>query len=282
MSLVSIEACSIFAEGLDHPEGIAFHKDGSLWAGGEAGQIYRMDLQGHVTKVADTGGFILGLAFSPGCEWLAICDLGKKCVWRLDPSTYQLSLFAEGAQGHRFNIPNYAVFDRQGNLYVSESGAFRQEIGKVLKFKPNGVGEVWHPGPLNFANGMALSPDEQSLFVVTSFLPGVERISILEDGSAGPIEVYCTLPKTVPDGIAFDNEGNLYVSCYTPNTIFKVTPSRNVVEFVHDWDAHTLTNPTNLAFGGADGRTMFAANLGRWHITSIPAGVKGLPLVGSL
>ena len=279
MSEIAIEACSIFAEGLDHPEGIAFHKDGSLWAGGEAGQIYRMDQQGRVAQVADTGGFVLGLAFSPGCEWLAICDLGKKCVWRLDPSTYRLTLFAEGAGGHRFNIPNYAVFDRIGNLYVSESGAFRQEIGKILKFNRNGEGVVWHPGPLNFANGMALSPDEKSLFVVSSFLPGVELIPILEDGSAGKIEVYCTLPRTVPDGIAFDKEGNLYVTCYTPNTIFKVTPSRNVTEFVHDWDAHTLANPTNIAFGGPDNSTLYSANLGRWHITSIPTKVRGLPLV---
>jgi hypothetical protein len=47
-----------------------------------------------VEEVANTGGFVLGLAFSPGAKWLAVCDLGKKCVWKLDLATRQLSMFA--------------------------------------------------------------------------------------------------------------------------------------------------------------------------------------------
>lgn len=267
---------TIFADGLDHPEGIAVHPDGTVWAGGEAGQIYRISADGKtVETVANTGGFILGIAFSPGSKWLAICDLGKKCIWKLDLQTYDLSLFAEGAGGHRFNIPNYAVFDENGNLYVSESGAFREVIGKILKFSPDGKGQIWHPGGFNFANGMALSPDGKYLYVVVSFLPGVERIEILPDGSAGERSLVCTLPETVPDGLAFDVEGNLYVSCYAPNRIYKVTPGGEVTVFMDDWEAHTLSNPTNIAFGGPNLDQLFAANIGRWHLTKIDAGVKG-------
>lgn len=268
-----------FASGLDHPEGIAVHPDGSVWAGGEAGQIYRISADGQaVEEVANTGGFILGLAFSPGAGWLAVCDSGKKCVWRLDLQTFQLELFADGAGGHRFNIPNYAVFDQAGNLYVSESGAFRQVCGKVLKFSPDGQGEIWHDGPFNFANGMAMGPDEAHLYVVTSFLPGVERVAIRPDGSAGERTLFCSLPETVPDGLAFDAAGNLYVSCYAPNKIFRVSPSQEVSVLVDDWEAHILSNPTNIAFGGAQLDQLFAANLGRWHITKIDAGIQGLAL----
>lgn len=267
---------TIFTDGLDHPEGIAVHSDGTIWAGGEAGQIYRISADGKtVETVANTGGFILGIAFSPGSKWLAICDLGKKCVWKLDLQTYDLSLFAEGAGGHRFNIPNYAVFDENGNLYVSESGAFREVIGKILKFSPDGKGQIWHPGGFNFANGMALNPDGKYLYVVVSFLPGVERVEILPDGSAGERSLVCTLPETVPDGLAFDVDGNLYVSCYAPNRIYKVTPGREVTVFMDDWEAHTLSNPTNIAFGGPNLDQLFTANIGRWHLTKIDAGVKG-------
>ena len=267
---------TIFTDGLDHPEGIAVHPDGTIWAGGEAGQIYRISADGKtVETVANTGGFILGIAFSPGSKWLAICDLGKKCIWKLDLQTYDLSLFAEGAGGHRFNIPNYAVFDENGNLYVSESGAFREVIGKILKFSPDGKGQIWHPGGFNFANGMALSPDGKYLYVVVSFLPGVERVEILPDGSAGERSLVCTLPETVPDGLAFDVDGNLYVSCYAPNRIYKVTPGVEVTVFMDDWEAHTLSNPTNMAFGGPNLDQLFTANIGRWHLTKIDAGVKG-------
>ena len=278
-----LSTSTIFAEGLDHPECVALHPDGTVWAGGEAGQIYRISADGKtVEEVANTGGFILGLAFSPGGKWLAICDLGKKCVWRLDLPSLELSLFADGAGGHRFNIPNYAVFDKMGNLYVSESGAFRQVTGKVLKFSPNGNGETWHDGGFNFANGMAMGPGEKHLYIVVSFLPGVERVEILPDGSAGERSLVCTLPESVPDGLAFDADGNLYVSCYAPNKIYKVTPGGEITVFVDDWEAHTLSNPTNIAFGGPNLDQLFAANLGRWHITKMDVGVRGLPLASHL
>ncbi|MCB9263980.1 MAG: hypothetical protein H6558_03030 [Lewinellaceae bacterium] len=74
-----------------------------------------------------------------------VCDLGKHCVWKLNLDNHKLEMFASGAEGHRFNIPNYPVFDWEGNLYVSESGAFREVKGKVLKFSPDGEGRIWHP-----------------------------------------------------------------------------------------------------------------------------------------
>lgn len=59
-----LERFRVFADGLDHPEGLAFDADGTLWAGGELGQIYRIDARGRVREVAKLGGFNLGLTFS--------------------------------------------------------------------------------------------------------------------------------------------------------------------------------------------------------------------------
>lgn len=270
---------TILAEGLDHPECIAYHVDGSVWAGGEAGQIYRIGKDNKVEVVANTGGFILGIAFNPDRSWLLICDLGKKCLWKLDIKTYSLTKFADGVAGHQFSIPNYACFDHLGNVYVSESGAFRQSTGKILKFDSAGKGKVWYDGSFNFANGMALDAEEKFIYVVCSFLPGIERVAIQPDGSAGKCEVFVTLPESVPDGVAFDAEGNLYVSCYAPNKIYKIDRNRSVTVLVDDWEAHTLSNPTNIAFGGDKFDQLFVANIGRWHISKIDLGVIGLKLV---
>jgi gluconolactonase len=276
---ISIQDVQIFADGLDHPECVVWHPDGSVWAGGEAGQIYRISSQGVVKEVANTGGFILGIALSPKCDWLAVCDLKKKCVWRLDLSSSELTVFARGVEGHQFNIPNFICFDANENLYVSDSGEYRKVSGKILKFDKNGHGSIWCAGLFNFANGMAIDSKEMFLYVVCTFSPSVERVYINSDGSAGEREMFATFHESVPDGLAFDAMDNLFVSCYSPNKIFKITPDRSIRVFIDDWEAHTLCNPTNIAFGGVKFDQLFVANIGRWHISRIDVGLRGLPLV---
>jgi gluconolactonase len=276
--MIRVEDIKVYAEGLDHPECVLYHPDGSVWAGGEAGQLYRIDPQGILEIMANTGGFILGIALSPGKDWMAICDLKKKCIWRLDMKTLALTVFAQGAVGHTFAIPNYVCFDSTGSLYASESGAFRKVQGKILKFDKDGSGRVWHEGPFNFVNGIALDRAERFLYAVNTFAPSIERIFILDDGSSGGRETFVSFDKIVPDGIAFDREANLLVGCYAPNAILKIAPDRSVTTLIDDWEAHTLCNPTNIAFGGKDMDRLFVANLGRWHISVLDPGIKGLPL----
>ena len=135
--MLTIDDVVIFADGLDHPECVAVHPDGSVWAGGEAGQVYRISRDGLVIEeVTNTKGFNLGIAFSPDASWLAICDLKNKCVWKYHLQTNVLSVFAEGADRHLFNIPNYASFSKNGHLFISDSGAFIKNIGKRFKKAP--------------------------------------------------------------------------------------------------------------------------------------------------
>jgi len=277
----TIQDITVFADGLDHPECVAVHPDGTVWAGGEAGQVYRIAADGsEITEVVNTGGFILGIAFSPGASWLAICDLKQHCIWKYEITKNKLSLFANHAGDHQLRIPNYPVFDKTGHLYVSDSGAFREVSGMIYKFDPSGAGHVWHAGPFNFANGMALSEDGRTLYVVCTWLPGVESIEIDADGRAGERKVIALLPQTCPDGIAIDSNGDLYISCYAPNTIFKITVEGEVTTLIHDWESHTLCNPTNIAFGGKEHKQLFVAGLGRWHIARLEMEIAGLPLSG--
>src|SRR5437762_12429651 len=64
----------VFASGLDHPECVAIDRHGHIWAGGEAGQIYRIDPAGAVTTVTTLGGFVAGIAFSPLDHALFVCN----------------------------------------------------------------------------------------------------------------------------------------------------------------------------------------------------------------
>jgi sugar lactone lactonase YvrE len=184
---------------LDHPEGVAVAPDGSVWCGGEAGQLFRIAPDGsRCALVASTGGFVLGLAFGPGGDLFA-CDMHHRALFRLRP-------------------------------------------------------------------GAALAPDVSALYVAESFLPGVARIPIRADGTAGRREQLVRLDGTVPDGLAFGPDGRLYVGCYEPSQVLRIGEDGTVDTVLHDPTAHLLCHPTNLAFRG---RELFTANLGRWHVTAI-------------
>ena len=125
------------------------------------------------------------------------------------------------------SVPNYPVFDAAGNLYVSDSGAWKENGGCLFRIRPGGETEVVGEGSRRFPNGMALHPDGSRLYVVLSNMPGVVSLALATDGSVGAPQTVVELPRHVPDGLAFDVAGNLYIACYTPDVIYR--PRRTAI-----------------------------------------------------
>jgi gluconolactonase len=266
-----IEAFSIFATGVDHSECLAFDRGGDLWAGGEAGQIYRISPKGEVRLVTTLGGFCAGLAFSTADE-LFVCNPSLGIV-RVRP-TGEPAVFASHAGDHNLICPNYGLFDSAGNYYVTDSGNWRKRNGCLLRFTPDGRGRVL-AGPFGYTNGLALSADEKSLFMIESDTDSVLRFEIQADGALGPHEVYATGCGRFPDGLTLDAEGNLYVCCYASDEIWRISPAREKTLFAWDRWAVLLGSPTNMAFGGNDFDELYVANLARTTITRAKIGRKG-------
>jgi gluconolactonase len=256
----------IFAAGLDHPECIAFDRDGNLWAGGEAGQVYRIDPSGVVTTVTTLGGFTTGIAFSPLDGALYVCN-SKLGIFRVEMDGRH-ELFASEVAGHKIACPNYPVFDRQGRLYVSDSGKWKQHSGCLLRIDPDRNG-ARVGGPFGYANGLALSADERWLFMVESDTDRVFRFELKADGRLGIAEVYAESVGRLPDGLALDEAGNLYVACYASDEIWRISPAGERVRLGWDYHAILVSRPTNLAWGGEQRDTLYAANLGRDTVTRV-------------
>ncbi len=278
MAILKSSQISDYVHGLDHPEGIAWGMDGYIYAGGEAGQVYRIDPANPEAKVfANTGGFLLGLALDSSHNIYA-CDAGQAVVQRITPEG-RVTTYSSGCPGEQMILPNYPAFDRQGNLYVCDSGKWKDDNGKIFKIRPGGETEVWCRELTEFPNGLALSADEAYLYVAMSLnTPRVSRVAIGPDGSAGAVETVVEMPETVPDGLAFDTAGNLYVSCYRPDTIYRYTPKGKLEVLAEDYEGTAMAAPTNVAFCGKDLDMFLSTNIGRWHLSRYDLDATGVPL----
>jgi gluconolactonase len=267
-----MEKFEIFAEGLDHPEGLAFDVDGDLWAGGELGQIYKINRKGKARTVATLGGFNLGLTFSRQQD-LFVCNFKFGALIQLDRSGKTIRSW-ERAGRYRLRNPNFSVFDGEGNLYFSDSGDFKKNDGLLFVLRPSGKIEQLLD-QLSFPNGLSLSADERTLYVVQSTKDNVLAVPILKSGPIGKPRVHASGLHNVPDGAALDAEGNLYVTCYASHNVYRVAPNGIVSLFAHDPDGTMIASPTNVAFGGANFNEMYFANLSRWHICRARVGIRG-------
>lgn len=169
---VPLEACRIFFDGmlttpqLDHPEGIALHPDGSVWCGGERGQIFRIEADGGaIEEVASTGGFCLGLTFADDGT-LFVCDVKHAAVMFVDPERGVVKKFADGSPEARMKNPNASTFGPDGLLYVSDSHAVHQPGPGIFRFQADGAGTllrrrrpstIFRAGHLMPVNGSSLT-----------------------------------------------------------------------------------------------------------------------------
>jgi gluconolactonase len=273
----SLATLTNLGHALDHPEAVAWGPDGRVYAGGEAGQLHRMGLADSICEqIAKVeGGFLLGLAHDADGNTYA-CDDRNTCVHRVTPQG-AVSVYCNGNSEQRMRVPNYPVFDDAGNLYVSDSGEWGKQNGWIWKIAPGGKqAEIWDRSASGFTNGMCLSADGKALYVVESSPPLISKVEIKPDGSAGEREVVVELPRNVPDGIAFDQNGDLYISLYNPNIIYRLTTKGELITLYDDWEQLMLVAPTNIAFGGPDMKTLIIASLCGWSVHTAPMDVPGL------
>ena len=279
MPLINLKHAETFVEGLDHPEGVALGPDGMIYAGGEAGQVYRIDIASRqVDAYADTGGLNLGMALDAAAN-VYICTADRGAVYKVTPAG-NVGEYSAGSEQRRMRTPNYPAFDAQGNLYITDSGTWYGDDGCIFCVAADGTTTVIDTENSQFPNGCALSPDGRFLYVAMSLNPPrIVRFPIENGRKTGPTETVVELPRVVPDGLAFCADGGFLISCYRPDTILRVLPNGDLTVLMDDYEGTALGAPTNVCFGGPELSVLFWANLGRWHLgMNAQTGLQGAAL----
>jgi gluconolactonase len=270
----------VHIRGVDHPESIGIGPRGDAYTTGTGCQVYRLDLERNTAEVlARTEARCLGSAVDANGNLYAAHTAGN--VLRITP-TGQISVYATAPGGKRFLCTNYPAFDRQGSMYLSDSGDWSRSVnGHIYKIPPRGGEAVlWHPEPVDTPNAIALDAEERHLYFVETYGNSIARIAINRDGSAGPLERVVHMPRHIPDGIAFDENGRLWIACHRPDKIcvFDLTTKR-LETFVEDWEGEALRGPTDVAFAGPNRDILLAASLDNLVIHRFDnVGVRGLKL----
>jgi gluconolactonase len=163
------------------------------------------------------------------------------------------TVIAEQYEGKRLNSPNDVVVRRDGQVYFSDPASLAVLEDRQLSF--NGVYHVDPKGKVSLIarmprpNGVALTQDGRTLYVIDSQEKNVRAFDLGKDGNASNERVVIRDIEGTPDGLRVAANGNLYIACrgvavYTPGgkllkmTVFPETP-------------------VNVAFGGDDMKTLY-------------------------
>ena len=187
-----------------------------------------------------------GIVFDPDGNML-IADYVEHKVWKVEMGSKKISvLFHDPAM----NQPNDLAIAPNGTIYASDPDWMNSK-GQVWYIDRQGNGRVV-AADMGTTNGIEVSPDGKWLYVNESVQRKIWKFEIQADGSLGAQQLVKEFPDHGFDGMRCDADGNLYVTRYGKGTVVVLRPSGEILREIDVLG----TKPSNLCFGGIDGRTV--------------------------
>jgi sugar lactone lactonase YvrE len=274
------------ADGFSFLESPRWH-DGALYLSDfYTHRVILADQRGRYRTICEVPGQPSGLGFDRENRLLIVSMTDRKLLRLEGPRLHEVADLAGLAPYHC----NDMVVDDQGRAYIGNFGSDVDVEGLrptcVILVGPDGSARVAADG-LIFPNGLAITPDGQTLLVAETFAHRITAFSRAADGSlrsgrtwasfgdpaggpagsldSSPASTMAQVPgsgRVAPDGICLDAEGALWVADALGTGALRVSPTGATLAYVD-------TSPDAVyavALGGDDGRTLFmcaAPPLGR-------------------
>jgi gluconolactonase len=257
-------------------EGPAFDRAGNLYCVDMPyGRIFRIASSGEFSVAAEYDGHPNGLRIHKDGRIFIACRKRGLCVM---DARGQVETVVEGLDGERFLGLNDLNFAPNGDLYFTDQGeaGLENPIGAVYCLRTGGqldkiLGGL--PGP----NGLALNADGSMLTLNVSRTNAVWTVPLPKSGGTKRVSVFVQLSGSTggPDGLAMDEEGGLAVAHSGLGTVWIFSKEGEPRYRVRSC---TGMRTTNVAFGGADRRTLFITESQSGSILRAALPVAGLPL----
>ena len=181
-----------------------------------------------------------------------VADYVGHNVLRIDPGTRAVEVFSHEL---KMNQPNDLAIAPNGTLYASDPN-WGAKTGQLWRIDPGGT-TTRLAADMGTTNGVEVSPDGKRLYVNESVQRNVWVFDIQPDGGVANKRLLRQFPDHGFDGMRCDADGNLYITRYGKGTVAVLSPEGEVLREINVLGAR----PSNLCFGGPDGRTVYVTEV---------------------
>ncbi len=250
-------------------EGPAVDKDGTLYAVNYArqGTIGMITPAGQPTIFIElsNGSIGNGIRFNSKGEML-IADYTNHNILKVNMATKQLTIFAHDSS---MSQPNDIAIDSKDRLYASDPN-WKAGTGAIWRIDADGKVTLLE-GNMGTTNGIEVGPGDTRLYVNESVQRKVWMYDLSPEGEISNKRLLIEFPDFGMDGMRCDTKGNLYIARHGKGTIAKVSPEGKLLREI------TLTGkkPSNIAFGGKDGRTAYTTLQDEGNIETFRVDIPG-------
>lgn len=196
-----------------------------------------------------------------------IADYVGHNVLKVDPKTKAISVFAHEP---KMNQPNDLAIAKDGTLFASDPD-WTNLTGQLWRIDTNGK-TTRLAEKMGTTNGIDLSPDGKTLYVNESRQRNVWAFPIKADKSLGEKKLIRKFDDHGFDGMRVDVDGNLYITRHGKGTVVKMTPAGEILKEIDVLG----TKPSNLCFGGPDGRTVYVTEVDHTRLVTFRVDKPGL------
>lgn len=260
------------ATGLRFPEGPAFDRQNRLWCVEQHGGALVCIKDGQKKRIP-VGGCPNGIAIDEK-QLVWFCDSGENSIRQYNPGSGESKSICNHLNGEALNMPNDLAFDRRGQLVFTCPGPRLEEnTGYICVYTyDNKLYKIFDQ--LYYPNGLAFSADGKRLFVAET---GRKRIWVGDWDEAEAAWQHCRIFAQTegiigPDGIAFDEDGYLYVALFGSGCIRVFDPEGS---YFKDLPTGGL-NPSNCTFDPSQEGGLIVTETATGSLISLPVFKRGI------